>query len=85
MPIARARALLTLLGRHHDPSLRPTVNTQKSVCENLIMGQSYEPRKIFLPAGPLLIFGQIWPYPWHNTMVVASGVGLAGMPMKARA
>jgi hypothetical protein len=24
--------------------------------------------RIFLPAGPLLIFGQIWPYPRQNPM-----------------
>ena len=29
---------------------RPTINMQKSVSQNLIMGQSYEPRGIFLPA-----------------------------------
>jgi hypothetical protein len=35
---------------------RPTINTQKSVCQNLIMGQSYEPRRTFLPAFTCLDF-----------------------------
>ena len=28
---------------------------------------------------------QIWPYPRHNPMVAASGVGMAGLPMRAQA
>ena len=46
-----ARALRDSLARYRDPHLqRPTINTQKSVYQNLIMGQSYESHIIFLPA-----------------------------------
>ena len=63
---------------------RSTINVQKSVCQNLIMGQSYEPHRIF--CRPLLVWIlQIWPYPRHNPMVVALGAGLASMPMGAQA
>jgi hypothetical protein len=46
-----ARALRDLLARRCDPhSQRPTIKMQKSACQNLTMVQSYEPRKILLPA-----------------------------------
>ena len=47
-----ARTLRDLLARYHrDPHLqRPTLYMQKFVCQNLVMGQSYGPRRIFLPA-----------------------------------
>jgi hypothetical protein len=55
----RARALRDSLARYRNPHLqRVTIKTQKSVCQNLIMGQSYGPRRIFLPAGPLLILAK---------------------------
>ena len=44
-----------LLARYHDPYLqRSTIKSQKSVCQNLFMGQSYGPCRIFLPAFLLL-------------------------------
>jgi hypothetical protein len=54
-----ARALRDPLARYmyHNPHLqRPTINRQKSVCQNLSMGKSYEARRIFLQARLLLIF-----------------------------
>ena len=46
-----ARALRDLLARYRDPHLqRPTLYMQKSVCQNLVMGQSYGRCQIFLPA-----------------------------------
>ena len=48
MPIARACELRDSLAQYRAPHLqRSTINVQKSVCQNLIMGQSYEPRRIF--------------------------------------
>jgi hypothetical protein len=42
------RALRDLLARYCNPHLqRTTINRQKSVYQNLSMGKSYEPRKIF--------------------------------------
>ena len=39
------------LARYRDPHLqRPTFYIQKSVCQNLVMGQSYGSCRIFLPA-----------------------------------
>jgi hypothetical protein len=82
----RAHALRDSLVRYRDPHLRrPTLYTQQTVCPNSIMGRSYGPHRIFLPAGSLLIFIQIWPYPRQNPMVAAPGVGLAGKPMGAQA
>ena len=53
----RARALRDLLARYCNPHLqRLKIKTQKSVCQNLIMGQSYGLRRIFLPAFPILDF-----------------------------
>jgi hypothetical protein len=50
------------------------------------MGQSYGPRRIFLPAGPLLIFVQ---YGHILGKTLCSGptrsAGLAGKPMGAQA
>jgi hypothetical protein len=41
-----------VLARYHNPHMqRPTINTQKSVCQNVIMGQSYEPRRGDISAG----------------------------------
>jgi hypothetical protein len=55
----RARALRDLLARYRNPHLqRPTLYTQKSVCQNLIMRQSYGRCKIFLPAFLILDFAK---------------------------
>jgi hypothetical protein len=68
-----ARALRDLLARYRDPHLqRPTIRTiktKKTIRHNSIMGQCYESRRIFLPAGPLL---KIWPYP---SKTLCSGPG----------
>jgi hypothetical protein len=65
----RARALRDLLARYRNSHLqRLTFYGQKSVCQNLIMRQSYGRCKIFLPDILRLDFGQIWPYPRQNPM-----------------
>jgi hypothetical protein len=52
-----ARASRDSLRRGRDPHMqRPTINTQKYVCRNLIMGQSYEPRRKLSPQILRLIF-----------------------------
>ena len=54
-----ARALRDLLARYRDPHLqRLTFYLQKSVCQNLIMRQSYGRWKIFLPIILILDFGK---------------------------
>jgi hypothetical protein len=55
-----ARALRDLLARYRNPHLqRLTIKTQKPVCQNLIMRQSYGRCKIFLPAFPILDFSNM--------------------------
>jgi hypothetical protein len=61
----RARALHDSLARYHNPHLQhPIIKMQNAFCQNLIMGQSYEPCRILLPAGPLLIFVQYTAVLW---------------------
>ena len=57
-----------LLARYRDPHLqRTTLYLQKFFCQNLVMGQSYVPCKIFLPA--FYSFACLgWPYPRQNPM-----------------
>ena len=76
-----AHAFRESLARYRDSHMqRPTINTQKSVCQNLIMGQTYEPLRIFSPAFSMSRFSNLAIYPRHDPMVAASGVCLAGMP-----
>jgi hypothetical protein len=59
---------------------------QKSICQNLIMRQSYEPRRIFLPAFICLDFSNMAIfYVKAKPYVVASSAGLAGKRMGAHA
>ena len=45
------------LVRYRDPHFqRPTLYMQQTVCQNFTMGQSYGPRRILLPAFPILDF-----------------------------
>jgi hypothetical protein len=77
-----------ILARYHNTHLqRPTIKTQKSVCQNLTMQQSYGSRKIFLPAFLMSRFSNTkfsMAISWAKPYVAAPGAGLAGKPMGAQ-
>jgi hypothetical protein len=76
--------LRDLLARHRDPHLQHLkIKTQKFVCQNSIMGQSYGLRRIFLPAFPILDFPNM-ALPSAKPDVAAQGASLAGKPMGAQ-
>jgi hypothetical protein len=73
-----------LFAQYLDPHIqRPTLYTQQTVCQNSIMGQSYGPRRIFLPAFPILDFPNV-AISWAKPYVAAPGASLAGKPMGAQ-
>ena len=82
-----ARALRDLLALYRDPHLhRPTINMQKSSCQNLTMGQSYSCASQNIFAGWITF--DFWPnmaLSWAKSYVAAPGAGLAGKPMGAQA
>ena len=77
--------LRDLLARYRDSDLqRPTFYMQKSVCQNLVMGQSYGPRRILSPAITCLDFPNM-AISYAKPYEAAPGAGLAGKPMGAQA
>ena len=63
------------------------LHTQKNVCQNSIIVQSYGPCRIFFHIQFVVFPPQIWPYPRQKPQyyVAAPGACLAGKPMGAQA
>jgi hypothetical protein len=80
------RAARDLLARYRDPHpQRLTINKKKTVCQNVIMEQSYGPRKIFFAGRTTFEFRPNMAISSAKTDVVAPGAGLAGKPIGAQA